>query len=199
MPWQLIGARCIKVKDLTLFVIKSQRFLAALSMLAMASCVSTVNVQPWPDNIPEIEYFQQVYAADGVNNLLQTDAEYLNWVIKFYIGTEFLPLSWNEIETEVLRQISNDKKTHTRELLLHLGMLISQEWAKNNDSRIVNTSMLSMWGGVLQGAVDQNKIEQTIDLISRDVNGLLSLQIMPETITSNRYQKLLGISVFDEF
>lgn len=180
-------------------LVKSMRYLATISILIMTSCVSTKNLQPWQINIPDIEYFRQAYAEDRNNNRLQTDVEYLNWVITFYKGTEYLPFSWNQIETQVLNEIENDQKVHTRELLLQLGILICQEWAKDNSVRKVNTAMLSMWGGVLQGAVDQNKIEQTIALIAQDVDGLLSSEIMPETLTLNRYQKLLGIGVFDEF
>ena len=181
-----------------LFAVGRLRISFLLCLLSVTACVSLQPGQPWPENIPDRKVFQRVYSADKPNSRVQTEAEYLAWVTNFYLGTSLIPISWNQIEADVLLMVVESERNHIGEQLNQLGLLISQDWSKDNGIRKVSSSMLSLWLGVMQVAADQNKQAETLEIIMRDATALLSSALLPGTITSERYEEILGISLFDD-
>ncbi|MFQ5659644.1 MAG: hypothetical protein ACE5GZ_04410 [Gammaproteobacteria bacterium] len=168
-------------------------------IVGMAACVRMVQRLPaWPAGLPEREYFQQVYQADVSNRSLQTERQYLKWVLRFYEGWEVIPRSWKDVEADVLDGIEEERQGVVSLKLRQLGMLIAGDWAKHNSIRHISTAMLSLWGEVAEAAVETGKRDEALDLIMEDVKELLSGRILPEAINRTHYQSELGVSFTQE-
>jgi hypothetical protein len=57
--------------------------------------------------------------------------------------------------------------------------------------------MLDIWGAVLQLAEGPEQQQETIQLISEDVNALLEKELLAEEIQDVRYEQRLGLRRFD--
>lgn len=109
------------------------------------------------------------------------------------------PVGWLELQTIVLEIAEPEDRLELDKQLTDLGRLISGEWAKENDGRVIDSRLLSLWGSVMQLSDDSQVQAQAILLIEKDVNALLNRQLMPEAITDERYEELLGIDLFGGF
>ena len=67
-----------------------RRLTAAAVILVLQACAAPVReADAWPAQLPARQHFQHVYAADVSNAAVQTEAQYLAWVRRFYEGSEF--------------------------------------------------------------------------------------------------------------
>ena len=196
----ILGQRCNSISS----VIRSSglnklrgQILASLFIL-LQGCVAT-DESLWPDGIPQREYFELIYASDKDNQLVQSKTGYLAWVVSFYEGTLIAPVGWLDLQSIVLDMADPEDRNELRKRLTTLGRLISGEWAKENDKRVITSRMLSLWGSIMQ-LVDDPRIQyQAVSLIEKDVKALLNSQLTPEAIVDERYEKGLGIDLFDGF
>tara|TARA_B100000214_G_C23855478_1_gene575462 strand:- start:147 stop:731 length:585 start_codon:yes stop_codon:yes gene_type:complete len=153
----------------------------------------------WPDKLPELAYFEANYKSDKDNQLVQSKADYLGWVVSFYEGTLIAPVGWMNLQSMVLAMAEPEDRLELGKQLTELGRLISGEWAKENDKRVIDSRLLSLWGSVMQLSDGPQVQAQAILLIEKDVNALLNRQLTPESITDERYEGVLGIDLFGGF
>ena len=177
-------------------ILRNTLFLLLLITLVRCSVTDTIF---WPEVLPEREYFEGNYKKDKDNQLVQSKVDYLDWVVSFYEGTLIAPVGWLDLQSIVLEIAEPESRPELDKRLTDLGRLISGEWAKENNKRVIDSRLLSLWGSVMQLSDDPEVQAQAILLIEKDVNALLERQLIPEAITDERYEGVLGIDLFDEF
>lgn len=98
------------------------------------------------------------------------------WLRKFYNGT-FLVKGWRHHMEEMLKSVPSDKKEQIGCLLDDLGRKIGTEWAKDNNIRKIDTSMLKQWGDDLRAHADKgpDSLVAKIRLINDDVDNILGV------------------------
>lgn len=162
-----------------------------LMVITMASCIRTpVDRVSWPEDLPPISHYEQVYAQDDANQAVQSREKYLEWVVRFYKGWKLYQDGWQATTRDVLYAMDEGaRKARVERKLAELGMLISAEWAKNSEDRSIRSRELSIWGQALLKAMNQGAEEILIDQITRDVNALLSDNLNPADINLQRYGK----------
>ena len=153
----------------------------------------------WPEKLPELAYFEANYKRDKDNQLVQSKADYLGWVVSFYEGTLIAPVGWLNLQSIVVEIAEPKDRLELGKQLTELGRVISGEWAKENDKRVIDSRLLSLWGSVIQLSDDPRVQTQAILLIEKDVSALLNRQLTPESITDERYEEVLGIDLFGGF
>ena len=169
-----------------------------LWLISLLKC-SVTNTIFWPETLPGREYFEANYTKDRDNQLVQSKVDYLDWVVSFYEGTLIAPVGWLDLQSIVLEIAEPDSRPELDKQLTDLGRLISGEWAKENNGRVIDSRLLSLWGSVMQLSDDPQAQAQAVVLIEKDVNALLNRQLMPEAITDERYEEVLGIDLFGGF
>jgi hypothetical protein len=165
---------------------------------ALASCM-TPNLNDWPDSIPELEVFAEVYAEDAENQSLQSEAEYLEWTLSFYQGNLAYQSGWQDIRDYLIEAPSEEQAAELRAQLRELGIAIGAEWSRHNDVRLIDTRMLSLWGTTIQLAGDFETQQQSIKTIAEDVEQLLHGKLVKEDILDTRYDEILGLDGFSGF
>lgn len=171
---------------------------ALICALFLTSCISP-NISDWPDSIPPVEIFINAYAVDLQNQSRQSQTEYLQWALSFYQGNLAYQSGWEDIHGYVYEAPTSAMGELLTGQLTLLGVAIGGEWAKGNDTRLIDTRMLSLWGSTIQLAPNFEKQRQTVELISDDVAQLLIGNLHKEDIVERRYTKLLGLELFGDF
>ena len=179
-------------------LIASKRIVLAWLCLALASCVGP-NISNWPDTIPEQQFFVEAYLADEANQRLQSRSEYLEWTLSFYQGNLAYQSGWLDIESAVLNAAADREAAQLAAQLNDLGAAIGVEWAKHNRVRVIDSRMLALWGSALQLADNSEQQKRSIELISGDVNGLLSGGLSKDDIVESRYSEMLQLDFFGGF
>ena len=175
----------------------SSLFLLLIAFLLQGCLVN--NSSRWPVNVPEREYFESIYRADVDNQLVQSRAEYLNWVVSFYEGTLIAPLGWLELQSIVLEMSDLSERIELSRRVTILGGLIAGEWAKENEERVIDSGLLSLWASIMQLSVGSGVQNSAILLIEKDVNLLLAGELVPSAIDGERYEQKLEMDLFDGF
>lgn len=181
--------------------------LCALALAVLVSgCAGLLRpAEEWPSNIPaeiasEIPpraYFVEAYHRDQSNEQLQSQEEYLKWVLRFYRGWGAAPLGWLGFEQEYLLDASPQSYASMKAELQSLGKLVSSEWSKHERVRRIDSRMLLIWSEVLQEAKRQTKEEKSLDFIAQDVVALVSGELSQQAIKRQRYAKFLNLSLVD--
>lgn len=141
----------------------------------------------WPSDIPNLSYYQSLYAQDTHNQTAQSETDYLMWVKRFYKGWAGFARGWLEVSDDLVESIHPDRQVAVRDKLAALGKEVSGEWAKKSEQRLIYTKNLSIWGNVLSEASYQETVESVVDHISQDVDLMLAEKLEPDAITMNRY------------
>lgn len=171
----------------------SGRLSGLVVALLLSACVNQRILEQWPESVPDQSYFIEAYRQDELNQQRQSDVDYLNWVVRFYQGSELMVTGWNDITPAVLLDLEGEQLQQAQQKSHQLGLLISAEWAKDNAVRDIDSAMLSLWGSIMV-AVDQPEMRlAAIDLISSDVEALLSDRLHASEITEQRYINRLGL------
>lgn len=160
-----------------------------LLALVAASC-ARAPVQPveWPEDLPPIGHYHQIYDQDEENQAAQSRTKYLEWVVRFYNGWKLHQDGWHATTRDVLHGIEDGAdKQRLRRKMAHLGRMISGEWAKNSRSRRIRSQQLSVWGQALLDSIERGDEETLIDQVTHDVEALLSGDLDPTEITLARY------------
>lgn len=179
-------------------LIASKKLLLAWLGLALVSCVGP-NISNWPESIPQQQFFVDAYLADEANQRLQSRSEYLEWTLSFYQGNLAYQSGWLDIESVVLNIAADRDAGRMAAQLNDLGAAIGVEWAKHNRVRLIDSRMLALWGSALQLADNSEQQKRSIELISRDVNGLLSGGLSKSDIVETRYVEMLQLDFFGGF
>lgn len=164
-------------------------------MLLLAACASSRVLTDWPQSTPDQQIFLQEYASDPANQQAQSNVEYLTWVVRFYEGWELMPAGWNDMTPVILSDLDPEQADEVAQLRDELGIMIAAEWAKDNEQRIIDTGMLSLWGGVMVAALDPEVRIDAIELITDDVERLLAGELAPSRINDARYTERLPIEL----
>lgn len=172
--------------------------LISFTCLALLSCRST-NLVDWPANLPDRGYFTAAYHSDQVNQEVQSQREYLGWVLSFYEGTLVAPIGWTEMQATVVSIAAINRRSELDCQLGELGAQIAAEWAKENDHRFIDSRMLSIWGSVLQLVAEPDQQYAAIQLVRDDVEALLGGTLSSSEIQDARYEELLGLDLFGGF
>ncbi len=166
--------------------------------LLLASCI-TSNLANWPDSIPGQRVFIDAYSADEENQHRQSQTEYLQWVLNFYQGNLAYQSGWGAIQAFVFEAPTAEPGTRMNDQLSRLGIAIGSEWAKDNDIRLIDSRMLSLWGSTIQLAPNHEKQQQSIEVIAVDVSQLLQGNLRKEDVQESRYAEILGLELFGDF
>jgi hypothetical protein len=160
-----------------------------LIILALPACTVFQSKEAvWPDDLPPRAYFLNVYQQDAANSHLQNLDQYMLWVIRFYQGSDLYPNGWNSITQTLLEKIREPETIQqVKDKMDRVGLLISGEWAKNNQTRLINTRHVSIWGNALFKSLEQGETLELIERVSSDVDDLLTQRIPSEAITEGRF------------
>ncbi|NKB33828.1 MAG: hypothetical protein GKR91_12085 [Pseudomonadales bacterium] len=172
--------------------------LISFTCLALFACRST-DLANWPGELPNQQHFIIAYEADGDNQAVQSQQEYLRWVLSFYEGTVVAPIGWTEMQSLVVDLADSEQRAGLNSQLFDLGRLIAAEWAKENAGRAIDSRMLGIWASVLQLVVSPEQQYAAIALISDDVKGLLQGELNRPEINDARYEQRLGLQFFGDF
>ena len=167
------------------------RYFSLFSLLAffLSGCANRqVSDVTWPENMPPRAYFVKVYNDDKINKEIQTQEEYLTWVVRFYQGSALYRRGWIKMTNELLEQIPNPNEAKVVEQkIAQVGRLVAGEWAKKSDTRTIYLSHVSVWGNALLESLDRNDALSLIERVNKDVEDLLARRINKDTITAERY------------
>lgn len=172
--------------------------LAGSLSMSLMSCLSPQLAQ-WPDSIPPMQVFAQAYAADSQNQRLQSQQEYLEWVLVFYRGNLVYPRGWSDLNSYVHAAATPAQTRLLDRQLAVLGEAIAAEWSRDNSVRRIDNRLLSLWGSVVQSAPTPEQLQLWVMVIQEDVESLLSGNLNAVNIREQRYEDKLEIDLFDGF
>ena len=177
------------------------RFKIILPGLLSVSLMSCLNPQlaEWPDSIPPMQVFVQVYEEDSQNQRLQSRQEYLEWVLVFYRGNLVYPTGWLDLNSYIHGAATPAQTSLLDKQLAVLGAAIAAEWSRDNSVRRIDNRMLSLWGSVVQSAPTPERQQLSVTVIQEDVVNLLSGNLNAVNIRQQRYEEKLEIDLFDGF
>ena len=142
----------------------------------------------WPEGMPSRAYFVKVYEADDVNKQIQTQEEYLTWILRFYNGWELYGRGWLKMTNELVAQVNDPSQVKEIKFKIdRIGRLVSGEWAKKSDTRTIYLRHVSIWGNALLESLDRNEALPLINRVNQDVDDLLAHRIKANVITAERY------------
>lgn len=159
----------------------------------LLACSTTSNkiareADSWPQGMPSRAYFVKVYEADKVNKDIQTQEEYLTWIVRFYNGWELYRRGWIKMTDELVAQVDDPRQVKEIKFKIdRIGRLVSGEWAKKSDTRTIYLSHVSIWGNALLESLDRNQALPLINRVNQDVDDLLAHKINADVITAERY------------
>ncbi len=167
------------------------RLLALLVLVSGLFACSTQKLardENWPVTMPSRAYFVEAFEADKANKEVQTQQEYLTWIVRFYNGWELYGRGWTKMTNELLEQI--DDPAQAKEIKLkvdRIGRQVSAEWAKKSDTRTIYLRHVSIWGNALLESLDRDQALELVTRVNQDVDDLLAHRIKPAVITAERY------------
>jgi hypothetical protein len=161
----------------------------------LAACKAVNVMEEWPEDMPVQEHFISIYKTDPDNQQVQTIEDYLSWVVSFYQGSLLSPMGWNDMSSAILSGMGDEEFSRAARLREQLGLLIAAEWAKDNNVRIIDTALLSLWGEVMVTASNPADRLRAMELILADVQGLLEKTVRLRTLNEQHYEQRLGIEL----
>ena len=167
-------------------------------LLSIISCKSN-ELSIWPSALPDRQYFISLYDADPENQVVQTQDQYLEWVINFYKGTLIAPTGWLAMQDTVVERANPIRRPELNARLRTLGAKIAGEWSKANDKRVIDSRMLGVWGSIIELVLESDAQERALALISNDVNALLTGDFLGSDVTDAYYEKQLDLELFPGF
>lgn len=160
----------------------------SVALLATAGCaLLTPEDASWPDDLPPLAYFRDAYAADPVNRAVQSEADYLSWIYRFYKGWIAYAVGWLDIRAGVVASVPPAEAERVGARLDAIGRSIAAEWAKASRTRYVYKQTLAAWGEALAEAVNRGEVDALIDRVEADLKALAARTLSPDVITTDRY------------
>ncbi len=168
------------------------KFLPGLAaLLLISACATPVPATLWPADVPDANGFSEVWGSDPANQPLQTEAEYLSWVLRFYQGFNMVP-GWLSMSEQVGMRLNERERSVVAATLQSLGARMAAEWAKDNSVRLVSTRMVSVWRDVLLESLAQEDLPAFLLKLDEDLTAILARELGGDEIVFERYY-------FDEF
>lgn len=99
----------------------------------------------------------------GPEVLDQLSEQERQWYRRFQEGVLFFD-GWSEISEELLAVFPKEEWPTRKVMMQRLGVKIGTEWAKDNDTRKIDTDMIQQWGDLLRGAFSQGT-EETLTVL----------------------------------
>lgn len=158
------------------------------SLFACSNTQKLARNENWPNTMPPRNYFVKAYEADEINREIQTQQEYMTWIVRFYNGWELYGRGWTKMTNELLEQVEDP--TEAKEIkhkIDRIGRLVSAEWAKKSDTRTIYLRHVSIWGNALLESLDRDQALELVTRVNQDVDDLLAHKINPGVITAERY------------
>ena len=167
-----------------------QKASIVLLLLMIAGCNTISTDRKWPADLPKRSIFVDEYL--GSRQLKTADARliemHLSWIVRFYQGTILYPNGWNRVSERFLASIERKKdRKKMAKRIRALGILIANEWAKDNNVRQINNSNVAVWGSALQTSASRNDQSAYIDQIERDVEAIIARRLKSSEIRYERY------------
>jgi hypothetical protein len=160
--------------------------LAFCCVLLLAGCATREVLPTWPGELPERNWFQQQWRADAENRSVQSQADYLLWVTRFYEGFNLVP-GWLGMMEQVEARLPEAQWQQVAPSLRELGRSIGAEWAKDNAVRKLNTRTAAVWRDALLEALAQNDLDAYLLRLEQDVAALLDGELANDAIRFERY------------
>lgn len=152
----------------------------------LTGCVTRPPELPWPAGIPARAQFVAEWQRSESNQPLQSEAEYLLWVTRFYTGYNAVP-GWLNMTEQVLQRTPAERRAATGARLHELGSRIGAEWAKDNAVRRLNTRSAGVWRDALLEALARDELDAYLERLSTDVDALLAGELSNDAIRFERY------------
>ncbi len=160
----MVRLLCLSVITMSCFV----QLFAAAAVLANGQRSEAEHLQRGRSNVLEI----------GPEVLDQLNEQEREWYRCFQEGVLFFD-GWSAISEELLKIFPEEQWPSRQIMMQRLGIKIGTEWAKDNETRKIDTDMIEQWGELLRGACRQGadetlavlqKIEKRVDdlLLSED-------------------------------
>ena len=173
-------------------------FLGAL-MMFLSACQTYKLDDGWPDELPNQKLFIDGYLKKrGLGTATdQQLSSHLGWIKKFYQGTTLYPNGWLNVSSRFVATIDNndDQKIISRRLE-KLGVVIANEWAQDNDIRLINSSNMVTWASAMRTAAENGTQTEFVNKVEQDVLSLLEGKINARDINYERY---FEEEVYDDF
>ena len=71
--------------------------------------------------------------------------------------------------------------------LYELGRIISVEWAKHNDVRLIDTRNAAIWRDALQESLSKNDLDNYLERVEADIAAMLAGTLTRSDIEFERY------------
>ncbi|MEY4642247.1 MAG: hypothetical protein RLZZ227_2241 [Pseudomonadota bacterium] len=155
-------------------------------LITLTACATRVVEPPWPAGVPARSLFVAEWQASENDHELQSEADYLQWVERFYVGYSGVP-GWLDMTRQVLDRLPPEDRERTAARLSELGARIGGEWAKDNAVRRVNSRAAAVWRDALLEALARDELDQYLDLLAADVDALLAGDLSGDAIHFERY------------
>lgn len=154
--------------------------------LGLVACAARPPAESWPGELPPRSYFQQQWRTDEANRELQSQADYLLWVERFYAGFNLVP-GWLGMMEQVRGRVTEPEWRSIEPRLQELGRRIGSEWAKDNVRRRIDTRIASVWRDALVEALSQRDLDDYLTRLEQDVTALLRGELARDSIRFERY------------
>lgn len=163
-------------------------FITLAILLSACSSRQFVADDNWPADMPPKAIFVNAYEADAHNKAVQTQDEYMLWIVRFYKGWELYRRGWLTMTDELMSQISNPAEAkEIEERIYRVGVKMSSEWAKKSDQRTIYLRHVYVWGNALLESIEQNNCLELVTRVEQDIDDLLARKLGRDAITADRY------------
>ena len=177
----------------------SKLWYLALFSLILSGCNTYRIDQTWPSELPPQKVFIKGF-LDKRNLESATDAQlgyHLGWIKKFYQGTALYPNGWLSASDQFIESVKIREERRVVETRMYkLGILIANEWAQDNDIRLINNANIATWGSALRTAAENEDQMQFLEKVELDVKLLLTEQLKARQI---KYERYFPEESFDDF
>jgi hypothetical protein len=140
----------------------------------------------WPAELPAASTFRRVWQDDADNRRMQSEIDYLQWVQRFYQGSQLVP-GWLSVSIEVGEGLTVAEQASIARSLQQLGISIGAEWAKSNDVRRIDTRMVAVWRDALLESLRRDELPAYLQILAQDVDALLAGRLAVAAVSYERY------------
>jgi hypothetical protein len=132
------------------------------------------------------QFFIAAWQADQPNQAVQSQADYLGWVARFYSGGGNVS-GWQQMTDQVLARVPAEQHDTLVVQLDTLGRQIGAEWAKDNSIRLIDTRIVATWRDALLEALSRQDLAAYIAKLTADLEALMGRSLQVDAIRFERY------------
>ena len=165
----------------------------------MSGCNSYRIDQAWPIELPPQKVFIKGFLDKrSLESASDSQLSYhLGWIKKFYQGTALYPNGWLSASDQFIESVKDEEDRRTVESRMYkLGILIANEWAQDNDIRLINNANIATWGSALRTAAEKEDQLLFLEKVELDVELLLTERLRARQI---KYERYFPEESFDDF